>query len=156
MRTRVVLVVALVVATTGCGGSHPSVTKPDTVTTTTEQPRTVACDTAGAAAVVRHLPSSAGSVWVWIEAASRTSFRVGSLVKIVWRITGRGRPRVLLSTPAGRAAGLTFGPEQHGQSTFRHPGAEYGTGFVPTAPGCWRMTMRRGEVGGSVFFPVTA
>ena len=103
---------------------------------------------------MRHLPSPAGSVWVWIESAAGPRPRVGWLVKVVWRITGAGAPRAALSDPAGRASKLAFGPELHQASTFRHPGAEYGTGFVPDAVGCWRLTMRRGEVEGSVSFLV--
>ena len=114
----------------------------------------IACDDTGTAPTVRHLSSRVGSVWVWIESVTRPSARVGSLVKIVWRMTGAGAPRASLSGPAGQAEELAFGPERHPSSTFDHPGAEYGTGFTPTAPGCWRLTMRRGEVEGSVSFAV--
>jgi hypothetical protein len=93
-------------------------------------------------------------VWTWIESASSPD-RVGALIKVVWRITGAGTPRVGLSDPSGRAAPLAFGPELHGPSTFHHPGDEYGTGFTPRASGCWRMTMTRGAVTGTLSFLVT-
>jgi hypothetical protein len=114
----------------------------------------VVCDDAGSTATVRHLESRRGSVWVWIESVTRPRIRAGSLVKVVWRITGDGAPTVSLIDPAGRAAKLTFGPERHGASTFDHPGAEYGTGFTPRAPGCWRLAMQRGDVEGEVSFAV--
>jgi hypothetical protein len=95
-------------------------------------------------------------VWVWIESSARPSVRVGALVKVVWRITGTGGPRVRLSNPQGRRARLAFGPERHPLSTFVHPGAEYGTGFTPDRPGCWQMTMRRGDVTASLPFRVVS
>ena len=154
MRARVTsaVVATLAAFTSGCTSSHQSVTKRVVTTTTTTRAGTnaTACDAVATTNVVRHLQSTTGSVWVWIESAARPAFRVGSLVKVVWRVTGRGVPRVVLSDPGGRATRLTFGPESHAQSTFRHPGAEYGTGFTPTAPGCWRLTMRRGDVTGSL------
>jgi hypothetical protein len=100
------------------------------------------------------LRSATGSVWVWIETVSYPSVRVGSLVKVVWRITGVGAPHAALSDPHQRGAKLAFGPELHPSSTFRHPGAEYGTGFTPTSAGCWRLSMRRGNVAASVSFAV--
>jgi hypothetical protein len=85
---------------------------------------------------------------VWIESGAGRRFRVGSLVKVVWRITGAGAPRTVLSDPYGRNVKLSFGPEVHHASTFDHPGAEYGTGFTPTVPGCWQFGMLRGTVEG--------
>jgi hypothetical protein len=143
--------VVLAAAAAGCSSSHQSATKPLVATTTLAHPR---CGGATVAPAVRHLASTTGSVWVWIESAARPAVRVGSLVKVVWRITGTGAPQVVLSNPHGRAAHLAFGPERHAKSTFLHPGDEYGTGFTPTLPGCWQLTMRRGNVIGSLWFLV--
>jgi len=137
----------------GCAGSHDATRKPAVTNTTASIPPVARCDVADTT-TVRRLPSSSGSVWVWIEIASRPTPHVGSLIKVVWRITGAGVPRASLIDPRGRASRLTFGPELHPSSTFRHPGEEYGTGFKPTTPGCWRLTMRRGHVSGSVSFRV--
>ncbi len=136
-----------------CSGSH-NLAEKQIAPTTTSRHAAVACDDAGTTATVRHLPSPTGSVWVWIDLVTRPSARVGSLVKVVWRVTGVGAPHALLSDPRGRVAKLTFGPDRHPNSTFDHPGSEYGTGFTPTAPGCWVLAMRRGEVEGSVSFAV--
>jgi hypothetical protein len=136
-----------------CAASHDATRRPVVTTTTASLPPAPECDVAQAG-TVRRLPSLTGSVWIWIETASRPTPRVGSLIKVVWRITGSGAPRASLTDPRGRASRLAFGPELHTGSTFRHPGAEYGTGFKPDTAGCWRLTMRRGEVGGSVSFVV--
>lgn len=122
--------------------------------TTTVRGTDRACDATNSAITVRHLSSSHGSVWVWIESAARSSFRAGELVKVVWRITGRGTPRAVLTDPVGEPQRLSFGPERHASSTFRHPGEEYGTGFRPTTSGCWRLTMQRGNVAGAISFEV--
>ena len=155
MMRRVQAMVIGALLLSACAGSHrPSGRR--AVTTTTASPhRVVACDVAETT-TVRHLPSTTGSVWIWIESATGSSFRVGSLVKVVWRITGAGVPHAALSDPRGRDSKLAFGPDLHPASTFRHPGDEYGTGFTPTAPGCWQLTMRRGGVSGSVSFLVVA
>jgi len=148
---RVVVAIALVVS--ACTGSHHAAG--GRLTTTTASPRArTDCRDGGTSPTVRHLPSATGSVWVWIESAARPTARVDSLVKVVWRITGSGAPHAALSDPRGRASKLTFGPEAHRTSTFRHPGTEYGTGFTPTEPGCWRLTMRRGEVTASLSFAI--
>src|SRR5258707_15716369 len=145
-------VIACAVLVASCSGSQRSAERRGT--STTARHAVIACDDPGAAPSVRHLSSRVGSVWVWIESVTRPLARVGSLVKVVWRMTGTGAPRAELSGPGGRRAQLSFGPEPHSASTFDHPGAEYGTGFTPTAPGCWRLTMRRGEVESSVSFAV--
>ena len=149
----VVLAVVLALLGTACSASHPGAAKPVVTSSTTVAPH-VGCDAVGAR-MVRHLASRTGSVWTWIESAASSHDRVGALIKVVWRITGTGTPRVGLSDPGGRAVPLAFGPELHGRSTFHHPGDEYGTGFTPTGPGCWRMTMTRGAVSGSLSFLVT-
>ena len=148
-RVPAVVIISLLLA--GCASSSGA-TREGVVTTTTAS--LTPAPKCGDTTAVRRLPSATGSVWVWIETASRPNPRVGTLIKVVWRITGPGAPRASLIDPRGRASRLTFGPDLHPTSTFRHPGAEYGTGFEPDAAGCWRLTMRRGNVAGSVAFEV--
>jgi hypothetical protein len=145
-------IVIAVLMLSACASSHHSA-KARIVTSATG-PRGAAVTCAGETTTVRHLRSPTGSVWVWIESASYPSLRVGSLVKVVWRITGVGAPHAALFDPHRRAAKLAFGPELHPTSTFRHPGAEYGTGFTPISAGCWQLSMRRGSVAASVSFAV--
>jgi hypothetical protein len=148
---RMATLLAIVALTTACSSSHRSAT-PYTATTTTvgKEP---ACDATRTVPYARSVSSSAGSVWVWVE-SGRGGFRTGSLIKVVWRITGRGVPTVELQQPDGRSGALSFGPERHSSSTFRHPGDEYGSGFIPTTRGCWRMNMQRGAVSGQLSFVV--
>jgi len=151
-RGRAIVIAVLLLS--ACASSHPAA-RAQRVTTTTGPPAaaaTCAADTT----TVRHLTSPTGSVWVWIESASHSRVRVGSLVKVVWRITGAGAPHAALIDPHRRAAKLAFGPELHPTSTFRHPGAEYGTGFTPTSAGCWQLSMQRGSVAASISFAVAS
>jgi hypothetical protein len=67
----------------------------------------------------------------------------GQTLKVVWRVTGKGPLRVHFRDPSGRAHPLAFGPQRHGASSFRHPGAEWGTGFAFDAPGCWTVRVTR-------------
>ena len=64
-------------------------------------------------------------------------------IKIVWRMTGEGPLRVRATLPDGRTARLAWGPEQHGGSTWRRPGQEWGTGFVFPKAGCWKVELTR-------------
>ena len=139
----------------GCRGSSEAATKPDASSTTSttmtaNEPRGACGAAASVSSTVRRLRSATGSVWVWIESSPRPPVHVGALVKVVWRMTGSGPPHAVLASPSGRAGRLAFGPEFHAHSTFVHPGAEYGTGFTATTPGCWRLTMSRGRVEGAL------
>jgi hypothetical protein len=71
---------------------------------------------------------------------------VGSQLKIVWRVTGTGPLDVVATRPDGSSSALTFGPEEHGGSTFHRPGDEWGTGFLFDTAGCWLIHVRRGDV----------
>ena len=146
------MLVTIVALTSACSSSHRSAT-PYTVSTTTVG-KEAACDATRTMPYARLVSSSSGSVWVWVESATREGFRTGSLVKVVWRITGRGAPTLELQQPDGRPGALSFGPERHSSSTFRHPGDEYGSGFIPTTRGCWRMNIQRGKVSGKLSFLV--
>jgi hypothetical protein len=80
----------------------------------------------------------------------------GTELKIVWRVTGTGPLDVRATRPDGTRSPLTFGPEEHGGSTFHRPGDEWGTGFLFDAQGCWLLDVRRGEVTASVPIEVVA
>jgi hypothetical protein len=151
VRSWVAIPVTALVLAALIGGCRSHASGAKAVPTTTTRAAAVSCGAGGSVgATVRHLYSRVGSVWIWVETSPRPPVRVGSLVKVVWRMTGTGSPRVALVTPAGRAGRMTFGPEFHAHSTFHHPGAEYGTGFRPMMAGCWQLTMRRGNVEGTL------
>ncbi|GAA3672343.1 hypothetical protein GCM10022224_040750 [Nonomuraea antimicrobica] len=78
----------------------------------------------------------------------------GDEVKIVWRMTGEGPLRIRATLPDGTAAKLVWGPEEHGGSTWRRPGQEWGTGFVFPKGGCWKVELVRTRGSGHVWLPV--
>lgn len=78
----------------------------------------------------------------------------GEQVKIVWRMTGAGPLRVKATLPDGTTAKLLWGPEQHGGSSWRRPGEEWGTGFTFPKPGCWKIELTRTQGSGHVWLPV--
>lgn len=64
---------------------------------------------------------------------------VGKETKIIFRMTS-GVPSVFYSVaPDGTRAPPLWGPSAHLSSNWNRPGAEWGAGFVFTAPGCWRL-----------------
>ncbi len=67
----------------------------------------------------------------------------GKETKIVWRMTGSGPMRVTARQADGTAARLTWGPEEHGSSSYDRPGEEWGTGLVFPKAGCWQVHLRR-------------
>lgn len=71
-------------------------------------------------------------------------------VKIVVRMTGSGDLAVEADGPDQLHARPTWGPEGHGGSTFKRPGAEWGVGLVFPSPGCWLVRFERSEEGSAV------
>ncbi|MGN9838432.1 hypothetical protein ACTMTI_09970 [Nonomuraea sp. H19] len=78
----------------------------------------------------------------------------GEEIKIVWRMTGEGPPQIRATLPDGTAAKLVWGPEEHGGSSWRRPGQEWGTGFVFPKRGCWKIELTRTRGSGHVWLPV--
>ena len=70
--------------------------------------------------------------------------------KIVWRITGEGDE---FHSQAQNENGTIIKPiwiEYHGGSNWQRPGQEWGTGFNFSEPGCWKITVARGETIGEI------
>ena len=80
--------------------------------------------------------------------------RAGEELKIVWRMTGEGPLKVVVTAPDGGKKPLTFGPEAHGASSYDRPGDEWGTGFRFTIPGCWHIRLIRSDNVGDVWLNV--
>ncbi|WP_188190534.1 hypothetical protein [Nonomuraea sp. SYSU D8015] len=78
----------------------------------------------------------------------------GEEVKIVWRMTGEGPLQIRATLPDGTRAKLAWGPEEHGGSSWRRPGQEWGTGFVFPERGCWKVELTRTRSSGHVWLPV--
>jgi hypothetical protein len=79
---------------------------------------------------------------------------VGKEVKIVFRMTGSGTFDVAATAPDGTRVGPVWGPVFHPSSTWTRPGREWGTSFVFTQPGCWRIQGRDGGATGDVWLVV--
>lgn len=74
--------------------------------------------------------------------------------KIVWRITGEGDE---FYSQAQNENGTIIKPiwtEYHGGSNWQRPGQEWGTGFNFPEPGCWKITVTRGETTGEIALEV--
>jgi hypothetical protein len=91
---------------------------------------------------------SPGEIWalLFFEQA-----QVGSDLKIVWRINGGSDwPDFQAASENGRVIRPIWGPEYHERSTWERPGEEWGTGFNFPEPGCWTITVARGEATGEI------
>ena len=76
----------------------------------------------------------------------------GTSIKMVVRMTGVGSISGHLVSPDGRDRPLDWGPELHGGSTFRRPGAEWGVGFSFDEPGCWQVRIEGGDSAKATFW----
>lgn len=65
-------------------------------------------------------------------------------------MTGAGNITIDARTPDGHTIHPAWGPEAHASSTGNKPGAEWGTGFRFTTPGCWTLTATRAATTGTV------
>lgn len=78
---------------------------------------------------------------------------VGEELKIVFRFTGSFGGIFALG-PRGERLLPVWGPRAHTGSDWKRPGSEWGTGFVLSEPGCWRLRMGDGTVVGDVWLNV--
>jgi hypothetical protein len=101
------------------------------------------------------LHGKASHAELWALVFRRLPLVAGQEIKIVWRMTGGGTFRIGARNIDGAFALLTFGPEQHGGSSWRRPGQEWGTGFIFPKRGCWRIHAQREEAVGDVYVLVT-
>lgn len=95
------------------------------------------------------------SLYGWIM-ADTNPIRVGSDVKVVWRMVGEGDLKVQLVAPDGTEHPLSWGPEEHGGSNYDRPGREWGTGFVLDAIGCWQLNFTTDTTEASVWLEPTS
>ena len=78
------------------------------------------------------------------------------VVKIAWHMTGRGPLELAEYDRRGRRIRLAWGPVVHGAgaSNYARPGGEWGAGYRFRLAGCYRLTARRTEGSGDVWFRV--
>lgn len=92
---------------------------------------------------------------LWALVFAPLPIKAGAETKIAWRMGGRGAFNIGGKTIDGATAELTFGPEPHRSSTWSIPKTdEWGTGFVFSTAGCWRVHAWRGNISGDVYFLV--
>ena len=72
------------------------------------------------------------------------------VVKVVWRMTGKGDLKIEIKDPSGSTRPLAWGPESHSGSSYDRPGDEWGTGMVFDKPGCWELDFVRADEGRAV------
>ena len=87
------------------------------------------------------------SVWAILQRTEGGPVQVGEEVKVVVRMTGEGDLEVSATQPDGGPTEIDWGPESHGSSSFKRPGAEWGFGVTFTEPGCWTIALDRTESG---------
>ncbi|MGP3914499.1 hypothetical protein [Nonomuraea sp. 10N515B] len=98
--------------------------------------------------------SADAELWGLLFAKAPPPLPHGEEIKIVWRMTGEGPLQVKATLPDGTQARLAWGPQQHGGSTWRRPGQEWGTGFVFPKRGCWKIELTRTRGSGHAWIPV--
>lgn len=84
--------------------------------------------------------------------------RAGIEDKTVWRLDGAhtlGVPAFSLTGPDGQIGRLSWGPEEHGGSSWERPGHEFGTGLVFTTAGCWNVHVTLDRLTGDVYVMVS-
>jgi hypothetical protein len=85
-----------------------------------------------------------GSVTAWALLWVEPPWPVGQEVKVVWRMTGTGDFAVVARGPNEEVVDAVQGPTPHVGSSWERSGDEWGTFFVLTSPGCWRLEASRG------------
>jgi hypothetical protein len=96
---------------------------------------------------------SKGEIWALLFFDTA---RANEEEKIVWRITGDGYE---FDAQAKSEQGTIIQPiwkTYHESSTWKRPGEEWGTGFNFPEPGCWTITVTRGETTGTISLDVLA
>jgi hypothetical protein len=130
-----------------------SQTSPTAIPTATEfacQPSEIQLS-ANSFAEIKGTMKSDGELWALLFFDKA---RVNEDAKIVWRITGEEGE---FQSQAENDAGTILSPiwvEQHEGSNWERPGAEWGTGFNFPEPGCWRITVTRGDTIGEIALDV--
>ena len=143
--------------TQGAAASKTAATSKHTGATTTSPGATCSTPskfgTDGTANEV-HGTSATGELWGLALGPGHVPPRAGDELKIVWRMTGSGPLQVLFTAPDGGRQPLVFGPEAHGESNYRRPGDEWGTGFRFTGSGCWHIHLTRDDTSGDVWLNI--
>ena len=86
---------------------------------------------------------SGAQLWGLVMARQFPLVASRAVVKIVWRMTGKGSLKQVGYSHHGKSLQLAWGPEIHGGSNYARPGIEWGAGYRFTTPGCYRLTARR-------------
>lgn len=96
--------------------------------------------------------SSDASLWLLLFGPTK----IGSDLKIVWRMTGTGDLHLTAIGPQGQHIAPDWGPEAHSGSNWNRPGDEWGAGFTMPVAGCWDLHASRGNVSGDAWLIFTS
>ncbi len=149
----------------GCASSGPSATTSATATPTqTATPTPILMGTPGAlachpASPIRNSPqgpevqgtAATASLWLLLFGPAK----VGTDLKIVWRMTGTGDLHLVAIGPQGQQIAPDWGPEAHDSSNWNRPGDEWGAGFTIPVAGCWDLRASRGDSSGDAWLIFT-
>jgi hypothetical protein len=81
--------------------------------------------------------------------------KIGSDLKIVWRMTGAGDLHLSAIGPQGQTIAPDWGPEAHSSSNWNRPGDEWGAGFTMPVAGCWDLHASRDNTSGDAWLIFT-
>ncbi|HEU0002257.1 MAG TPA: hypothetical protein VFQ36_15245 [Ktedonobacteraceae bacterium] len=93
-------------------------------------------------------------LWALIQSTSGIPPVANTLVKIVWRMTGRGYFSIVASGPSGMKVSPSQGPDGHMGSNWNRPGDEWGSVFTFPIAGCWDLHATRDNASGDVWLKV--
>ena len=100
-------------------------------------------------------PGTGARLWGAIMARRFPLVASPDVVKIVWRMTGRGPLKLSAYDRRGQSVPLAWGPDAHGTSNYARPGDEWGAGYVFRHPGCYRLAAQRTRGSGEVWLRVS-
>jgi hypothetical protein len=154
---------ALVLLAAGCATAGDRTTTAPTPAPAADPPSALASGPAGktcggtamfvSSTGFREVRGESVDAELWGLLFAEVPFEAGAEVKIVWRMTGEGPLRAVASRADGREAELVW-LEDHGGSSWRRPGHEWGTGWVFPEAGCWKVELTRTRGSGQVWLDV--
>lgn len=98
--------------------------------------------------------ASHSELWALIQSTTGVPPKAKSLVKIVWRMTGKGTFSLIALNSQGKHLLPDQGPDAHGGSNWIHPGDEWGSVFTFTAAGCWDIHASRDGSSGDIWLNI--
>ena len=147
-RTQILLIALVLIGLAACtpASALPSAEPAPIDTQQGCQPSPIESTTSGFPEIQATMKSS-GEIWALLFFGKAQAL---SDAKIVWRLSGSGRPDFRAENENGTIIQPNWGPEHHEDSTWKRPGEEWGTSFNFPEPGCWTIMAIQGETSGQI------